>query len=756
MKTRLGLFSDLCDVRGLLVRFFVAPASALALLLAGLVAASFPAQAQSRAAARAYSGDFSDLADSDFTTLPEMTVSDSRTALDEAAAALGGGQVARGARMGLLGTTDVMDTPFSVTSYTDEAIRDMQAQSMADLLAADPSVRATGGRAWMSESMSIRGFSVGAADTAFNGMFGVAPAGRVFLESVERSEVIKGPSAALFGMSPGGSIGGVVNLVPKRAHNEPITRLNIGLRQDSVRSTHADIGRRFGPGGAFGLRTNAVYLAGDTAMYDQSMHRRAGAIGADFRGQKLSVSLDLLWSHEDVNNATRPFNVGSALKVIPPAPSGRNAYPGSGEFETENGSGLLKAEYEINSDLSVYAGYGQHVYTTDGALIYPTMETTDGDYTWVYRQWKQRDDRESMEAGLRGAFEHPGVKHRYGFSVSFLHRDSGTFVPNRGSGRSNIWNPVAPPKLPRLPNRITPGSELELTSFALADQVEVFNGQLLLTLGVRRQEVDSLSLTSTNPLTRHYNKKATSPVFGLVYKPVHWASLYVSYVEGLSTGGTAPNDPVYINANEQLAPYVSEQYEAGAKFSLGGNWMATVAAYELTRPTAGAQFLPGPIPPGEPDRIYGIYGDQRARGIEINVSGQVVEGLRLLGGVALAEPKIHKSPNPDVVGKRLTGTAKVNANFGADWDVPFIAGLALSARFIYTDSAYADEANQVVLPSWRRVDAGARYRFQDSRGIAYTLRLNIDNLSDARYWNQSARFSLAQPRAWALSLETSF
>jgi len=380
MKTRLGLYTVIAsNARTLgasLARFCGAALGALsALLLSGLAASGTVAQAQSRAAERAYSGDFSDLADAALTTLPEMTVSDSRTALDEAAAALAGGQVARGARMGLLGTVDVMDTPFSVTSYTDEAIRNMQAQSMADLLAADPSVRSTGGRAWMSESMQIRGFSVGAGDTAFNGMFGVAPSGRVFLENVERSEVIKGPSAALFGMSPGGSIGGVVNLVPKRAHNEPITRLNIGLRQDSVFSTHADIGRRFGQGGRFGLRTNVVYLAGDTAVYDQSMHRRAGAIGADFRGQKLSVSLDLIWSHEDVNNATRPFNVGRNLKVIPRAPSGRNAYPGSGEFETENGSGLLKAEYEINSVLSVYAGYGKHVYTTDGPLIYPTMET---------------------------------------------------------------------------------------------------------------------------------------------------------------------------------------------------------------------------------------------------------------------------------------------------------------------------------------------------------------------------------------------
>jgi len=739
----------------ILTRSFT-PQLAVALLLATFAAAPQRAQAQPTAAARAYSGDFSDLADSDLTTLPELTVRDSRTALDEAAAALAGGQVARGARLGLLGTTDVMDTPFSVTSYTDEAIRDMQAQSMADLLAADPSVRPTTGRAHLGETVRIRGFTVGAGDYAFNGMFGVAPSGRVFLEAVERSEVIKGPSAALFGMSPGGSVGGVVNLVPKRAHNEPITRLNFGLRQDSSLSTHADIGRRFGEGGMFGVRVNALYLDGDTAVNDQSVRRKVGSIGADFRGEKLGVSLDLLHTHEDVNNATRPFGVGSGLTGVPSAPSGKTAYPGAGEFETENNTALLKVEYEISEAISVYAGYGEHVYKVDGALVYPTMQTAAGDYTWIYRQWKQQNDRDSLEAGLRGAFEHPGAKHRYGVSASRLHNDQGTFVPTRANGSSNIWNPVPPPKLERLPNPITPGSEQELTSFAVADQVEILDGSVLLTLGVRRQEVDTLSLTSTNPLTRHYNKKKTSPVAGVVYKPANWASLYVSYVEGLSTGGSAPNDPNYVNANEQLAPYVSEQYEVGAKVLLGGNWMATVAAYELTRPTAGAMFLPGPIPPGQPDRVYGVYGDQRARGAELSVAGQVTDSVRLLGGVTLIDAKIHKSTNPAVLGNRLSGTSKFQANVGGDWDVPFLAGLSLSARYIYTGSAYANEANTLRIPSWDRVDLGARYTFADRRGTRYTLRLNVDNVTDEHYWTNSYTLSLGQPRSWALSLEMDF
>ncbi|MGX5736401.1 hypothetical protein [Bosea thiooxidans] len=52
--------------------------------------------------------------------------------------AYAGGQVATGARLGLLGNTDTKKSPFSVTSYTDQLIRDRQARTVSEALAFDP------------------------------------------------------------------------------------------------------------------------------------------------------------------------------------------------------------------------------------------------------------------------------------------------------------------------------------------------------------------------------------------------------------------------------------------------------------------------------------------------------------------------------------------------------------------------------------------------------------------------------------------
>jgi len=54
-----------------------------------------------------------------------------------------GGQVARRGSQSLLGSRDFMDTPFSMTTYTQAAVKNQQARTLGDLIASDPSVRAT-------------------------------------------------------------------------------------------------------------------------------------------------------------------------------------------------------------------------------------------------------------------------------------------------------------------------------------------------------------------------------------------------------------------------------------------------------------------------------------------------------------------------------------------------------------------------------------------------------------------------------------
>ena len=161
------------------------------------------------------------------TDLGEVVVTGSQVGLPPAYA---GGQVATGGRVGMLGALDVMDTPFSTTAYTEELVRNQQARSVADVLQNDPVVRVAKGFGNFQELYVIRGFPIYSDDMTYNGVYGILPRQFVAAEFLERVEVFYGATAFLNGAAPGGSgVGGALNLVPKRAPSDDLTRATVGF-----------------------------------------------------------------------------------------------------------------------------------------------------------------------------------------------------------------------------------------------------------------------------------------------------------------------------------------------------------------------------------------------------------------------------------------------------------------------------------------------------------------------------------------------
>src|SRR5438128_2343083 len=80
--------------------------------------------------------------------LSETTVEGTMGASGDLPPAYAGGQVATGSRVGLLGTKDFMETPFSAISYTDDFVRNHQAKDIGSVIGAtDPSVNVPSKRA---------------------------------------------------------------------------------------------------------------------------------------------------------------------------------------------------------------------------------------------------------------------------------------------------------------------------------------------------------------------------------------------------------------------------------------------------------------------------------------------------------------------------------------------------------------------------------------------------------------------------------
>jgi iron complex outermembrane recepter protein len=668
------------------------------------------------------------------------------TALPEV---LAGGQVARGARLGMLGNKDVMDTPFSVTSYTAKTLADLQTVTVADALERDPSVRSTGQAGGIVDSFFVRGFAIGEGnlgELAFDGVYGVAPNYRAFTEYAERIEVLKGPGALVYGISPNSGVGGVINIVPKRPLDEDLTRFTGSYASDSQVGGHLDISRRFGDENQFGVRFNGSLQGGDTAVDNQSRDVGIGAIALDYRGERLRLNLDYISQKESWEGASRPFTIQPGVQV-PSAPNGRTSLPQKwGWSDTKEQSLLLGGEYDLNDNLTVFAhaGGGRSDVKRMSDQV-PRILNDAGDTSNTPGYYKFNVDRSTADVGARGLFATGPVTHTTTLMATRYTDELSRGINNGTVIRSNIYHPVDTPKQYINTPKVLRISETELSGIALTDTLGMLDDRIQLTLGMRHQAIESRNYNATGGVSARYDASANTPLLGVVVKPWDDVSLYYNYVEGLSKGDAAPGTAS--NAGETFAPYESKQHELGVKYE-HGTFMTTVALFQIEKPS-GETGANG---------VFSVQAEQRNRGLELSMFGEVAPGTRLMGGVTFLDGELTKSATAANRGNKPVGVPDIQANLWAEWDTPGLEGFTLTGGAIYTDRQFVDQANTQQLDSWTRIDAGARYATKID-GRPTTFRATVQNVFDREYWSGVASygaFSPGYPRTLQLSASVDF
>ncbi|MEG1041170.1 MAG: TonB-dependent receptor [Pseudomonas sp.] len=687
--------------------------------------------------------------DGDGLTLDATTIDASSLHASALPDVLAGGQVARGARLGMLGNKDVMDTPFSVTSYTAKTLADLQTVTVADALERDPSVRSTGQTGGIVDSFFIRGFPVGEGnlgELAFDGVYGVAPNYRVFTEYAERVEVLKGPGALMYGISPNSGVGGVINIVPKRALAEDLTRFTASYSADTQLGGHVDISRRFGEEKAWGVRFNGSVAQGDTAIDNQERALNIGAIALDYQGERLRLNLDFISQKEEWDAASRPFTVESGVEV-PSAPNGRtNLSQDWGWSETREQSALLGGEYDLNDAVTVFAhaGGGKADVKRMSDQV-PRILNEAGDASNTPGYYKFNVDRSTADVGVRAMFDTGPVNHTATVMATRYQDELSRGIKEGTKIFSNIYHPVDLPKQYIDAPKVLRISESELSGVAFTDTLSVLEERVQLTLGVRRQDIESRNYNPAGAVSSRYDDSATTPLVGVVVKPWENVSLYYNYVEGLSKGDIAP--ATADNGGEAFAPYESKQHELGVKFEQG-TFLTTLALFQIEKPSGEVGA----------DRLFSVQAEQRNRGVELSVYGEVAAGTRLMGGVVLLDGELTDSATAANRGNKPVGVPDVQANLWGEWDTPWIEGFTLTGGAIYTGSQYVNQANTQELDAWTRIDAGARYSTR-IEGRPTTFRATVQNVFDREYWSGVASYgaiSPGYPRTLQLSATVDF
>ncbi|WP_282397104.1 TonB-dependent receptor [Pseudomonas sp. PS01298] len=662
-----------------------------------------------------------------------------------------GGQVARRGSQGLLGTRDFMETPFSMTTYTQDAVKNQQARTLGDLIASDPSVRATNPAGGRYEQFTIRGFSLFNSDVAYNGLYGVLPTYTIDMEMADRVDIFKGPTQLINGISPRGSVGGGINVVPKRATDKDINSFTGNWASDSQAGGAVDVGRRFGEDNKFGIRFNGVKQSGDTEWDHQSVDREMAVLGLDFRGERLRLSTDIGHTERDTDAPQERVQV-AANAPVPSANDVRRNYAQSwSKASTNDTFGTVNAEYDLSDNVMLYGGMGARKSNHDFLRHAVSVTNAAGDFLVLPRDFTRDENVRTYTAGVRNWFQTGSVSHEVNLAASYFYMDFENGGARYAQGRSNLYNPVQIPT-PSVQTRPDPKvyTENRFSGVALSDTLGFFDDRLLLTLGARWQRVKVDDWNNGVKGRTAYDEEKVSPSGGLLFKATDKLSLYANYMEGLSQGKVAPSTSA--NDDEIFPPFISRQVEVGAKYDAGA-FAVTAAVFRIKQPAYETNAI---------TTVFGPNGKRQNTGAELSMFGEPLKGVRLLGGVMYIDSKLQDTTNGATNGNRAPATPKYNVNLGAEWDVPGLEGLTLTSRGIYSSSQYLDTSNVKEIDAWNRVDVGARYAFKvDDKHI--TLRANVENVADKRYWSSAGAsddsepgLTLSTPRTYLLSATVDF
>jgi iron complex outermembrane receptor protein len=668
--------------------------------------------------------------------------------IDNLPAAYPGGQVARGGQVGLLGERDVMNTPFNQSSYTSTLIENQQARSVADVALNDPSIRNNWPAVGYNSALMIRGFQFNNYDLAFGGLYGVAPPLLTTPEYLERVEILKGPSAMLNGMPPFGSIGGAVNLIPKRAPAQELNRVTANYGSSAQFGGNVDFARRFGDDGNIGVRFTGVYRNGSMPVDRQTQAVGAGVFGLDFRGERLRASLDYGYQTQTYNSPSRATYVQAGIPV-PLAPGGRANWFQPWTFISAGDLfGATHLEYDITPDWTVFGALGARWSTFNSLTGFATVISANGnllDSPLNFPGWSQTN---TQEVGVRGRADTGPIRHAVALTGTRIMLEGGQVFPVVTTIRSNLYQPtfVNKPNVPVLNPPKT--NSIELSSLALADVVSVFDERIQFIVGGRYQRVQIGNYSSTTgAVTSYYDQSAFSPAVGFVIKPWENVSLYGNYIQGLQQGPTAPAGTQ--NAGQVFAPVTSKQVELGTKVDFG-QFTTTLSLFQIEQPFG----ITNPT-----TAIFSVGGTQRNQGLELQVFGEPLPGFRALGGISLINGRQLNTGSVLTNNLKATGVPDVQLNLNAEWDAFFLRGLTFSGRVIYTSLQYLDAANTQSIPSWTRFDAGVRYVFDRADGKPIALRFNVENVFDLNYWasaQSSLGLAMGGPRTFLVSLTADF
>lgn len=215
--------------------------------------------------------------------------------------------------------------------------------------------------------------------------------------------------------------------------------------------------------------------------------------------------------------------------------------------------------------------------------------------------------------------------------------------------------------------------------------------------------------------------------------------IFAALTRGLEDSGVAPSSA--INRGQVLNATRSSQEEVGIKYSITPSLTVLAGAFDINRSYFGLTE----------QGLFDQLGQERHRGMEFSLTGQVAPGLHLVAGVSLMSPDVLAAHSALTIGIRPVGQASRTEQLALDYQAPWFPPLSVDCVLSSLGSREANIENNVKIPAYSTLDMGARYHINIGQRSA-TLRLQVLNVTNTLNWfvqNDGGLQSLSPRRVWA-------
>lgn len=651
--------------------------------------------------------------------------------------------------------TPIMETPFSVKVISKQVMQDQQSvrldQALENVSGVQPS-RSAGGIGGGQSFTTIRGFQTTdfyRDGGRFNGSFVVN--GPREMANVERVEVLKGPASILYGrVEPGG----MVNIVTKKPLTTPYYSLQQQFGSFDFYRTTADATGPVTQDGSLLYRVNLAYENGGS--FREFLNNDRVFFAPTFQwniSDKTKANFHMEYQHSKDPFDTGLFVLGNRPVALPRE---RNLGEAAGQSESESITAGFDWSHAFNDNWTVSHRFDAiFLPKADSAYVFVRGPVNPLNCTQAScsvnrgTHLDQRDDQNYYTTlDLTGKFNTWGLKHSALIGADYQRLDHKSTFANftnlLTTSRIDAYNPVHTGLNTTLnlndSNSNLSGFIEEWGGIYVQDQIELpYHVHLL--AGFRydnARKSDFLQLSQQSQTSTILEQDAVKPRFGILYQPIPEVSIYGNYVEnfGLANGLNADRTP--------LPPTTAQQWEAGIKTELfDKRFSGTLAWYDITKQNISVT---------DPDPVKAALGysqsvgEVRNQGVELDLTGELLPGWKLIGSYAYIDSEITK----DVA--RVNGVITQGNQGHSLWNVPRnsaslwntyefeggdLRGLKFGAGLIARDQRQGDNANSFQLPGYAITNLMASYSWKVGH-TKLSTQLNVNNLLDKEYYDSAA------------------